>query len=253
MVQEDEGIEHSLSFDNHGESPHRQPSVNTKHHRLVRHHELLKPDKFDGTGCLKTFLKKVELCAMYNQWSMDDMVAYLSCSLTGEAAEILWDLVGLGYQKLVKKLENRYGTSGHEESYRYELQTLRRKPGIITNVRNMQDTTENRMKTVERQINALRQSVDVIQDHKVQSAVPRIRGEKVCFGCGKPGHFISQCPQKNILNKFQSSITPSSMVDVARVTPTKRSLKAANNTEISIRDAPDSGFSNPAWAGLGRI
>ncbi|ESN95406.1 hypothetical protein HELRODRAFT_179480 [Helobdella robusta] len=129
MVQEDEEVEHSPLFDNHGESLHCQPSVNTKHHRLVRHHELLKPDKFDSTGCLKTFLKKFEICAMYNQWSMDDMEAYLSCSLTGEAAEVFWDLAGLGYQELVTKLENRYGTSGHEESYRHELQTLRRKPG----------------------------------------------------------------------------------------------------------------------------
>ncbi|ESO03833.1 hypothetical protein HELRODRAFT_184267 [Helobdella robusta] len=277
MVQEDEKVEHSPSFDNHGESLHCQPSVNTKHHRLVRHHELLKPDKFDGTGCLKTFLKKFEICAMYNQWSMDDMEAYLSCSLTGEAAEVLWDLAGLSYQELVTKLENRYGTSGHEESYRYELQTLRRKPvkvggtfnkrfflfalndaDLELKVRNMQDTTENRMKAVERQLNALRQSVDVIQDHKVQSAVPRSRGEKVCFGCEKPGHFISQCPQKNIPNNDDQtlylpilingkkrlglldsgscvSITPSSMVDAASVIPTKRSLKAANNTEIPMK------------------
>ncbi|ESN93942.1 hypothetical protein HELRODRAFT_180351 [Helobdella robusta] len=256
MVQEDEEVEHSPSFDNHGESLHCQPSVNTKHHRLVRHHELLKPDKFDGTGCLKTFLKKFEICAMYNQWSMDDMEAYLSCSLTGEAAEVLWDLAGLGYQELVTKLENRYGTSDHEESLpgrtvkvggtfnkRFFLFALN-DADLELKVRNMQDTTENRMKAVEWQLNALRQSVDVIQDNKVQSAVPRSRSEKVCFGCGKPGHFISQCPQKNIPNKkrlglldsgSRVSIIPSSMVDVARVTPTKRSLKAANNTEIPIK------------------
>ncbi|ESO06028.1 hypothetical protein HELRODRAFT_160141 [Helobdella robusta] len=236
----------------------------------------------------KLFFKKFEICAMYNQWSMDDMEAYLSCSLTGEAAEVLWDLAGLGYQELVTKLENRYGTSGHEESYRYELQTLRRKPGeslrelsqtvkklmslaypgeqsklavhlttdfflfalydadlelkvrerepknideslgiaqrlevsknlvnssyrFTPQVRNMQDTTENRMKAVERQLNALHQSVDVIQDHKVQKRL-------------------------GLLDSGSSvSIIPSSMVDVARVTPTKRSLKAANNTEIPMK------------------
>ncbi|ESO10485.1 hypothetical protein HELRODRAFT_183585 [Helobdella robusta] len=183
--------------------------------QLVRHHELLKPDKFDGPGCLKTFLKKFEICAMYNRWSMDNMEAYLSCSLTGEAAKVLWDLAELGYQELVTKLENRYGTSGHEESYRYELQTLRRKPEIFLfalndadlelKVRNMQDTTENKMKAVERQMNALHQSVDFIHSHKVQSAVPRIRGDKICFDSVKPGVFISQCSQKNIPNKFQSS------------------------------------------------
>ncbi|ESO00133.1 hypothetical protein HELRODRAFT_184368 [Helobdella robusta] len=85
--------------------------------------------RFDGTGCLKTFLKKFEICARYNNWNLVDMEAYLSCSLTGEASQVLWDLTGLGYQELVSKLEDRFGTRGHEESYRYELQILRRKPG----------------------------------------------------------------------------------------------------------------------------
>ncbi|ESO00132.1 hypothetical protein HELRODRAFT_184367, partial [Helobdella robusta] len=88
----------------------------------------LASSRFDGTGCLKTFLKKFEICARYNNWNLVDMEAYLSCSLTGEASQVLWDLTGLGYQELVSKLEDRFGTRGHEESYRYELQILRRKP-----------------------------------------------------------------------------------------------------------------------------
>ncbi|ESO05388.1 hypothetical protein HELRODRAFT_171779 [Helobdella robusta] len=160
MVQEDEEVEHSSSSGDHGESLHR------------------------------------------------------------EAAKVLWDLAGLGYQELVAKLENRYRTSGHEESYKYELQTLRRKPvkvgdtfdercflsaindtdlklkvrereprniddslkiaqrlevsknlvnsfyKFIPKVRNMQDTTEDRIHpAVERQMKSLRQSLDVLADH----------------------------------------------------------------------------------------
>ncbi|ESO04379.1 hypothetical protein HELRODRAFT_172749 [Helobdella robusta] len=143
--------------------------------------------------------------------------------------------LGLSRTRLLKismKLENRYGTSGHEESYRYELQTLRHKPvkvgdtvdkrffsalidadlelkvrereprniddslriaqrlevsknlvnssyKFIPRVRNMQDTTEDRMKAVERQIDSLRQSLDVLRDHEVRPTVPQVRGEKV--------------------------------------------------------------------------
>ncbi|ESN94948.1 hypothetical protein HELRODRAFT_184477 [Helobdella robusta] len=106
-----------------------QPRIGAERDNDFCRRELLRPDRFDGTGCLKTFLKKFEICARYNNWNLVDMEAYLSCSLTGEASQVLWDLTGLGYQELVSKLEDRFGTRGHEESYRYELQILRRKPG----------------------------------------------------------------------------------------------------------------------------
>ncbi|ESO11763.1 hypothetical protein HELRODRAFT_166800 [Helobdella robusta] len=72
----------------------RNPCQN-KFHRLVRHHELLKPGRFDGAGCLKIFLRRIEICTRYNQWSLNDMEAYLSCSLTDEAAEFLRNIAGL--------------------------------------------------------------------------------------------------------------------------------------------------------------
>ncbi|ESN90193.1 hypothetical protein HELRODRAFT_182684 [Helobdella robusta] len=155
--------------------------------KLVRHHELLKPDKFDGHECLKTFFKKFEICAMYNQWSMDDMKEYLSCSLTGEAAEVFSDLAGPGeslreLSKTVKKLmslaypgeQSKLAVHLTRDFFLFALNNA----DLELKVRNMQDTTENRLKAVERQINALRRSVDVIQDYMVQSAVPRIRGKK---------------------------------------------------------------------------
>ncbi|ESO11806.1 hypothetical protein HELRODRAFT_166854 [Helobdella robusta] len=45
-----------------------------------------------------------------------------------EASQCLWDLTGLGYHELKSKLEDRFGTRGHE-SYKHELHILRRKPG----------------------------------------------------------------------------------------------------------------------------
>ncbi|ESN95312.1 hypothetical protein HELRODRAFT_184464 [Helobdella robusta] len=134
--RERDTVEHKLTSDSREplhltgmKSQVHQPRIGAERDNDFCRRELLRPDRFDGTGCLKTFLKKFEICARYNNWNLVDMEAYLSCSLTGEASQVLWDLTGLGYQELVSKLEDRFGTRGHEESYRYELQILRRKPG----------------------------------------------------------------------------------------------------------------------------
>ncbi|ESN91374.1 hypothetical protein HELRODRAFT_165403 [Helobdella robusta] len=112
----------------------------------VRHHELLKPDKFDGTGCLKTFLKKFEICAMYNQWSMDDRII-----TNGKKVNV----VSSPGQTV------KVGGKFNKKFFFFALNDA----DLKLKVRNMQDTTENRVKAVKRQINALRQSVDVLQDH----------------------------------------------------------------------------------------
>ena len=98
-----------------------KPNVGPRNHVI--------PDRFYGTGCWKTFLRKFEICSRYNGWDKNDMETYLSCSLVGDAAQCLWDLTGLGYRELVAKLNERYGTVGHEETYRNELRALQRKQG----------------------------------------------------------------------------------------------------------------------------
>ncbi|ESO08408.1 hypothetical protein HELRODRAFT_169246 [Helobdella robusta] len=50
---------------------------------------------------------------------------------------------------------------------------------FIPEVRNMQDKTEDRMKAVGRQMNSLRQSLDVLRGYGVRQTVPQVRGEKV--------------------------------------------------------------------------
>ena len=51
----------------------------------------MKPDKFDGKGSYETFLYQFENCARYNEWDMTDKVAHLRWSLTGIAAQLLWE------------------------------------------------------------------------------------------------------------------------------------------------------------------
>jgi hypothetical protein len=60
--------------------------------------------EFDGKGCFETFLYQFENCAKYNHWNSDDKVAHLRWSLTGIAAQLLWETEDLRYKQLIDKL-----------------------------------------------------------------------------------------------------------------------------------------------------
>ena len=91
--------------------------------------EWIRPEKFDGNASLNTFLAHFDNCITYNGWGDEDSLAHLRASLTGAAAQVLWD-VGPGshatYPLLVDKLRQRYGSAGQTERYRSELRSRRR-------------------------------------------------------------------------------------------------------------------------------
>jgi len=90
---------------------------------------LLKPEKFDGRTSFETFMYMFENCATYNQWKEKDKVAHLLWSLTGQAAQLLWDTGEAGYEELVEKLRGRFGGKGIEEKFQTELRCRRRGKG----------------------------------------------------------------------------------------------------------------------------
>ena len=70
------------------------------------------------------------MCAEYNQWNASDKAAHLKCSLTGGAAQVLWDSGKSGdltYEELVGKLRARYGAAGLHERFAAELHSRRRR------------------------------------------------------------------------------------------------------------------------------
>ena len=84
----------------------------------------MKPGKFDGTGSLESFLVQFEVCARHSQWTAADRVDYLRCSLEKAATQLLWDFgarPNVGYEELVERLRQRYGTQGQAESFRAQL------------------------------------------------------------------------------------------------------------------------------------
>jgi hypothetical protein len=86
----------------------------------------MKPEKFDGKSSFETFLAQFENCATYNAWNERDKVAHLRWSLTGIAAQLLWNTTDLSYRQLVEKLQDRFGGKGLEEKFQNELRCRRR-------------------------------------------------------------------------------------------------------------------------------
>ena len=67
-------------------------------------------------------------CAAYNRWTDEDKSAHLRWSLTGNAAQLLWDAKDDNYRQLVARLLRRFGGKDMEEKFQDELRCRRRKP-----------------------------------------------------------------------------------------------------------------------------
>ena len=90
------------------------------------HSRWVRPDKYDGTTSLETFLVKFENCVEFNQWSEKERVAHLWTSPQKEAAQLLWSAHGLTYAELVDRLRQRFGSRGLERKHEAELRYRRR-------------------------------------------------------------------------------------------------------------------------------
>jgi len=92
----------------------------------------MKPDKFNGTGSVETFLAQFDICCSYNSWNDQDKAAHLKCCLTGVAGQLLWDTGRpdeLTYRELRDKLRRRFGSDDQQEKFQAELRARRRRRG----------------------------------------------------------------------------------------------------------------------------
>jgi hypothetical protein len=51
----------------------------------------IKPDKFSASISIEAYLSHFDVIAEYNSWTERDKAAHLKASLTGDAAQVLWD------------------------------------------------------------------------------------------------------------------------------------------------------------------
>ena len=92
----------------------------------------MKPDNFNGTGTVETFLAQFDICCSYNSWNDQDKAAHLKCCLTGVAGQLLWDTGRhdeLTYCELREKLRRRFGSDDQQVKFQAELRARRRRRG----------------------------------------------------------------------------------------------------------------------------
>ena len=81
---------------------------------------------------METFLAQFDICANYNSWSYQDKAAYLKCSISGTAGQLIWDSGkpgAMSYQELRDKLQRRFGSDDQQEKFQAELRAHRRRKG----------------------------------------------------------------------------------------------------------------------------
>src|SRR5688572_28160211 len=80
----------------------------------------------------KHFWAKYEICAKHNSWTDSERLSQLMCSLSGTAAQVLWEFNAARvttWTDLVGKLRARYGSSDQTALYRTQLRTRRQADG----------------------------------------------------------------------------------------------------------------------------
>lgn len=84
----------------------------------------MKPNKYDSTIPLDTFIRQFEVCSKYNEWTDNDKAAFIQCSLEKGPAQLLWDFGAkeyVTYKGLVYRLRQRYGLEAQQETFRTQL------------------------------------------------------------------------------------------------------------------------------------
>ena len=59
---------------------------------VTKRKKFISLEKYEGSTPLETFLAKYRNCLRYNEWSIDERVAFLRDSLTGNASQVLWEI-----------------------------------------------------------------------------------------------------------------------------------------------------------------
>ena len=109
-------------------APAPAPAARGTRRRATR--SFLKLGSFDGEGHLETFLARFWHASQYMKWTERDRFFHLCACLTGEAAQILWDLpADATVEQLIEQLRTRFGQEVHIERYRAALHARQRNSG----------------------------------------------------------------------------------------------------------------------------
>ena len=92
----------------------------------------IKLDKYSGQGPLQSFLSRFELCSRHNAWSASERLTQLACALSDGASQLIWEAQSGGIdtaEKLIQRLQERYGSHDRQAVFRAQLLARRQKQG----------------------------------------------------------------------------------------------------------------------------
>lgn len=104
-------------------------SMRTETHKSHASAVKMKPQCYDRTEDWEEYVTQFGILADINKWTYESESLYLAGSLKGQARAILNDLSSTDrrdFDKLVKALSNRFGTTNRSEMFRARLQSKTR-------------------------------------------------------------------------------------------------------------------------------
>jgi len=108
-----------------------EPSAAAMGRGKAKYTGMVRLGQYDGVSMpLAVFLHRFEGWSVYNDWTEKDRAFFLSSSLSGIAAHVLWEPEALtSCDSLIQTLKKRFGTAQQEKRFEHELKSRRRRKG----------------------------------------------------------------------------------------------------------------------------
>ena len=142
-----------------------------------------RPPKFDGKSIWESFRAQFEIVAELNEWTSEEMAAFLATSLEGSAANVIASMETSkrrDYAALIEALETRFGTAVQKELNRVKLRSIRRLQGeslaeVADEVERLARLAYNDAPATTQDTHAKEQFVDAITDDDLRVRVMQTR------------------------------------------------------------------------------
>ena len=153
------------------------------------------PADYDGTESLRDYLKHFERCSAVNGWSREEAAVFLAASLRSEAQKVLHGMSNndcRNYEKIVDKLELRFGVEKRRELHQARLHNRRQQENecvqaLAGDIRYMPSLAYQDLSPDTQERFAVQHFVDAIKDQddrlRLRRDKPRTMDEALSLAC----------------------------------------------------------------------
>lgn len=148
----------------------------------------MKPQQYDGRDDWDEYVAEFDILSDINRWGYESKSLYLAGSLKGQARAILNELSPSerrDYDKLVKALSNRFGTTNRAEMFRARLQSKTRNrdesiPELAQTIRKLTRQAYPNASSNLLDVLALDHFVDALTDPDIRFRIRESRPKNIC-------------------------------------------------------------------------